>query len=81
MEKQIEMTIEEQIIEVLDIVRPYLNADGGDVEFLRFENGIVYVRLVGACAGCMSMDETLNNGIKEILVENIPGVVDVVNVL
>jgi len=81
MAEQIEMTIQEQIIEVLDIIRPYLNGDGGDVEFLRFEDGIVYVRLTGACAGCMSLDDTLNNGIKEILLENIPGVVDVVNVL
>ena len=61
------------------MIRPYLNRDGGDVEFLRFEDGIVYVRMVGACAGCMSLDATLNDGVREILVENIPGVVDVVN--
>ena len=74
-----EITIEEQIESVLGVIRPYLNRDGGDVEFLRFEDGIVYVRLVGACAGCMSLDATLNDGVREILVENIPGVVDVVN--
>ena len=75
-----EITMEEQICAVLDVIRPYLNRDGGDVEFLRFEDGIVYVKMVGACAGCMSLDVTLNEGIREILVENIPGVVDVVNV-
>jgi Fe-S cluster biogenesis protein NfuA len=74
-----EITIEEQIESVLGVIRPYLNRDGGDVEFLRFEDGIVYVRMVGACAGCMSLDATLNDGVREILVENIPGVVDVVN--
>ena len=74
-----EYTIEEQIISVLNVIRPYLNNDGGDVEFLRYENGIVYVRMSGACAGCMSLDVTLNDGIREILVENIPGVVEVVN--
>ena len=74
-----EITIEEQIESVLGVIRPYLNRDGGDVEFLRFEDGIVYVRMVGACAGCMSVDATLNDGVREILVENIPGVVDVVN--
>ena len=74
-----EITIEEQIESVLGVIRPYLNRDGGDVEFLRFEDGIAYVRMVGACAGCMSLDATLNDGVREILVENIPGVVDVVN--
>ena len=76
-----EYTIEEQIIAVLNVIRPYLNNDGGDVEFLRFENGVVYVRMSGACVGCMSLDVTLNEGIREILVENIPGVVEVVNCL
>ena len=74
-----EFTIEEQIISVLNVIRPYLNNDGGDIEFLRFEDGIVYVRMMGACAGCMSLDVTLNEGIRDILVENIPGVVEVVN--
>ena len=76
-----EYTIEEQIIAVLNVIRPYLNNDGGDVEFLRYENGVVYVRMSGACVGCMSLDVTLNEGIREILVENIPGVVEVVNCL
>ena len=74
-----DFTIEEQIIAVLDVIRPYLNNDGGDVEFLRFEDGIVYVRMSGACAGCMSLDVTLNEGIRDILVENIPGVIEVIN--
>ena len=74
-----EITIEEQIESVLGVIRPYLNRDGGDVEFLRFEDGIVYVRMFGACAGCMCLDANLNDGVREILVENIPGVVDVVN--
>ena len=76
----IEITIEEKIQSVLDVIRPYLNRDGGDVEFLRFEDGVVNVKMVGACAGCMSLDVTLNDGIREIIIENIPGVMDVVNV-
>jgi Fe-S cluster biogenesis protein NfuA len=74
-----EITIEEQIIAILNVIRPYLNNDGGDIEFLRFEDGIVYVRMMGACAGCMSLDVTLNEGIRDILIENIPGVVEVIN--
>ena len=76
----IEYTIEEQIIAVLNVIRPYLNNDGGDIEFVRFEDGVVYVRMLGACAGCMSLDQTLNEGVREILVENIPGVIEVVNI-
>ena len=75
-----EMTIEEQIIDILEVIRPYLNGDGGDVEFIRYEDGIVYVRLTGACQGCMSADVTLNDGIKDLLVENIPDIKDVVAV-
>ena len=73
-------TIEEQIIAVLNVIRPYLNNDGGDIEFVRFDEGVVYVRMLGACAGCMSLDQTLNDGVREILVENIPGVIEVVNI-
>lgn len=75
-----ELSIEEQIIAVLSVIRPYLNNDGGDIEFVRFEEGVVYVRMLGACAGCMSLDQTLNDGVREILVENIPGVIEVVNI-
>jgi len=75
-----EMTIEEQIIDILEVIRPYINGDGGDVEFIRFEDGIAYVRLTGACQGCASASITLNEGIKDLLVENIPDVTDVVAV-
>ena len=76
----IELTIEDQIIAILNVIRPYLNNDGGDIEFVRFDEGIVYVRMLGACAGCGSLDQTLNEGVREILVENIPGVIEVVNI-
>ena len=76
----IELTIEDQIIASLNVIRPYLNNDGGDIEFVRFDEGIVYVRMLGACAGCGSLDQTLNEGVREILVENIPGVIEVVNI-
>ena len=76
----IELTIEDQIIAILNVIRPYLNNDGGDIEFVRFDEGIVYVRMLGACAGCGSLDQTLNEGVREILVVNIPGVIEVVNI-
>ena len=74
------MNTEEQVIDVINRIRPYLNGDGGDVEFVKFENGIVYVRLVGACAGCAMQDATLKDGLEALLLEEVPGVVEVVNV-
>ncbi|MCR5462678.1 MAG: NifU family protein [bacterium] len=74
------MNTEEQVIDVINRIRPYLNSDGGDVEFVKFENGIVYVKLVGACAGCAMQDATLKDGLEALLLEEVPGVVEVVNV-
>ncbi len=72
--------IEKKIIKVLDILRPYLNRDGGDVEFIKFEDGIVYVSMLGACMGCAGLDDTLNDGIQAVLVEEVPEVIGVKNV-
>lgn len=72
--------IVKQIITVLEKIRPFLNRDGGDVEFVRFENGVVYVKMVGACAGCDLIDSTLQDGIATLLMEEVPGVVGVRNV-
>ena len=58
-------------------VRPYLQADGGDVDFIKVEDGIVYVRLLGACIGCASSDETIKGGIQALLLEEVPGVIGV----
>ena len=75
------MNTEEQVIDVINRIRPYLNSDGGDLEFIRFENGIVYVKLIGACAGCAMQDATLKDGLEALLLEEVPGVIEVVNVV
>lgn len=67
-------TIEDQILSTIDKVRPFLNRDGGDVEFLYFKEGTVYVKLLGACDGCMFADTTIKDGIEIILIEEVPGV-------
>lgn len=72
--------IEKKIQEVLEKVRPYLNHDGGDVDFVKFEEGICYVKLSGACEGCMFADVTLQNTVEEILVSEIPEVIRVENI-
>jgi len=67
----------EKIVEVLEKLRPYLQRDGGDLEFVRFEEGIVYVRMLGACVGCAYMEQTLSGGIEAALLEEVPGVIGV----
>jgi Fe-S cluster biogenesis protein NfuA len=54
-----------------------LQRDGGDVEFIRFEEGIVYVKLSGACVGCSFIDYTLRDGLEQVLIEEVPGVIGV----
>ncbi len=73
--------IEEQIKNVIHKLRPYLQRDGGDIEYVDFKDGIVYVRMLGACAGCTMIDETLKDGVEQILMEEVPGVLGVQNVL
>lgn len=70
----------ELVIKLIDKVRPYLQRDGGDIEVINVEDGIVYVRMLGACDGCMSLDVTLRQGIETLLLENVPGVIGVINV-
>ena len=70
--------IEKKVREVIEKVRPYIQSDGGDVEFVRVEDGIVTVRMLGACASCLSLDETLKIGIESILIEEVEGVKEVV---
>ncbi|MCR5350358.1 MAG: NifU family protein [Acholeplasmatales bacterium] len=66
-----------EINNVLNKVRPYLNSEGGDIEFVDFIEGVVYVRMMGACDGCASLDYTLKDGIESLLVEYVPEVVEV----
>ena len=67
----------ELILKTLDKIRPFINRDGGDVEFVDFIDGIVYVNMQGACADCMLIDSTLSDGIEIILQEEVPGVIGV----
>lgn len=68
-----------KIKEVIEKLRPYLQNDGGDVEFKRYENGVVYVSLVGACSNCPMATMTLQDGIEEALTSEIPEVIKVVS--
>ncbi len=75
-----ENNIENRVIEILNVLRPFLINDGGDLEFVKYENNIVYIRMLGACAGCFMLDTTLKDGIEAAIMEEIPEVKEVVNI-
>jgi len=67
----------EKVEEVLEQIRPHLQADGGDVELVDIDGGKVTVKLTGACHGCPMSQMTLKNGVERILKENIPEITSV----
>jgi Fe-S cluster biogenesis protein NfuA len=67
----------EKIEKALKEIRPSLQADGGDVEFVSVENGIVKVRLTGACGGCPMSQMTLKQGIERVVKNAVPEVLSV----
>jgi Fe-S cluster biogenesis protein NfuA len=66
--------MKEKVKAVLDKIRPSLQADGGNVELLSVKDGVVKVRLTGACAGCPMSQMTLKMGIERLLKKEIPEV-------
>ena len=65
---------------VIDKVRPFLISDGGDIEFVKYENGIVYVKLIGTCANCSYGDLEIKDTVENILTSEIPEVLEVRNI-
>jgi len=74
------MAMREKIEAAIDRVRPALQADGGDVELIEVQDGVVSLRLTGACGGCPMATMTLRNGIERIIKEEVPEVKEVVAV-
>jgi len=70
----------EKIKELLEDLRPFLNQDGGDIEFIKYEDNYVFIKLSGACAHCGYQDETIAYGIEAYLKESIPEIEGVINV-
>jgi Fe-S cluster biogenesis protein NfuA len=71
------MSLEERVQEVLDKLRPFLQRDGGDCELMGVEDGIVKLKLLGACGSCPASTMTLKAGIERALTEEIPEVTEV----
>ena len=72
--------MKERVQEAIDKIRPSIQADGGDVELVGYEDGVVTVRMQGACAGCPMSQMTLKNGIERLLKQEIPEVKSVESV-
>ena len=68
-----ESNMKEKVLKVLEGIRPGLQADGGDVQFIKIdENNVVYIHLIGACGGCPMSQITLKQGIERIMKMQIP---------
>lgn len=70
----------EKIKEIIDKLRPFLINDGGNIEFVKYENNNVYIKMLGACAGCDLIDMTLKDGIECAIKEEVPTVKEVINI-
>lgn len=71
------MKVENEIKEVLEKIRPFLINDGGDVEFIKFKDGVAYVKMLGTCSNCIYSDLTIQETIETILTSEIPEVLEV----
>ena len=69
--------IDKQIIEIIDKIRTFLINDGGDIEFVKFEDGIVYVKMLGNCTNCIYAGLDIENSVSAILTNEIPEVIEV----
>ncbi len=69
------------IKETIEELRPFLNMEGGDVEFIKYdtESKTVYVKMLGACAMCIAQDETLETGLLEAIKDKVPEVENIIN--
>ncbi len=74
------MKMEDKIKEMIDKMRPYLNMDGGDIEFIKYEDHYIYIKLTGACVDCMFQDNTVNDGLLQMFQSEIPEIEGIINV-
>ena len=68
----------EKIKSTIDNLKPFLISDGGDIDFVKYEDGIVYVKLQGACATCGLIDVTLSEGVEAVLKDEVPEIKGVI---
>jgi Fe-S cluster biogenesis protein NfuA len=71
-------TVEDRVREALNLIRPAIQTDGGDIELIGIHEGTVTVRLLGTCEACPISPVTLKQGVERILHERVPGITQVV---
>ncbi len=71
---------EEKIKKIIEDIKPFINDDGGDIEFIKYEDNYVFVKLFGACSNCEAIDATLNDNLLMFIKEEIPEVEGIINV-
>ena len=74
------MNDEEKIINIINTIKPFINSDGGDIEFVKYEDNYLYIKLSGACQNCMYQDNTINDGIFEFFKAEVPELEGVINI-
>lgn len=80
MEQNEILSAEEKIIEIIDHLRPFLMNDGGNIEFVKYEDNIVYIKMMGACSNCYMLDVTLKEGIEAAIKSEVSEVKEVINI-
>lgn len=71
-------TVEEQVKEALDLIRPAIQMDGGDIRLESVRGGVVTVQLLGVCETCPISPVTLTQGVERLLRDRVPGITEVV---
>ena len=77
-QEESEEEIYNHVNEIIQHLRPYIMGDGGDIQLVSVKDGVVTVKMLGACVGCSMIDVTLNQGIKNWIMEEIPSIKEVV---
>lgn len=72
------VTVEDQVKEALELIRPAIQMDGGDIQLASVRDGTVLVKLFGTCEGCPISPVTLKQGVERLLKEKVPGITEVI---
>lgn len=84
MEKKKKNNEEENILnkinEMIDEMRPFLNMEGGDIEFIKYEDNYLYIRMLGTCASCIFQSDTIESGLLASFQNEIPEIKGIINV-
>ena len=72
--------VEDKIKEMVENIRPFLNMDGGDIEYVKYEDNYLYIKLTGACSNCLGQDSTINDGLLSMFQEELPEIKGIINI-